>query len=271
VCFLLNGASYIAVLVALAMMRAGELHSARPAPRARGQLRAGLRYVWSTPALRDTLIMLAVVGTLAYEFQVSLPLLARFTFHGDSGTYATMSSAMGAGAVAGGLWTAGRRAGRLSTLGWSSVVFGAVILASAVAPGLGAELAALVAVGAASITFLALGNTMLQLEAAPEMRGRVMSLWSVAFLGSTPVGGPIVGVVGEHVGARWSLAIGGVAAVAAGAYGLVALRLAARRAPAEGAPVVVSVTGDGPPDALVAQAGTDGPPGGMLAGTGTDG
>jgi MFS family permease len=279
VCFLLNGASYAAVLVALAMMRAGELHTARPVPRARGQLRAGLRYVWSNPALRDTLIMMALVGTLAYEFQVSLPLLARFTFHGDSGMYATMSSVMGAGAVAGGLWTAGRRAGRLSTLAWSSVVFGAVILAAAVAPGLGAELAALVVVGAASITFLALGNTMLQLEAAPEMRGRVMALWSVAFLGSTPVGGPIIGVVGEHVGARWSLVVGGVAAVAGGAYGLARLRLAARRAgapealeaQAAPAPVVVSVTGDCPPDALVAEAGTDGPPGPLLAGTGTDG
>jgi MFS family permease len=111
------------------------------------------------------------------------------------------------------------------------------------------------------------------------MRGRVMALWSVAFLGSTPVGGPIIGVVGEHVGARWSLVVGGVAAVAGGAYGLARLRLAARRAgapealeaQAAPAPVVVSVTGDCPPDALVAEAGTDGPPGPLLAGTGTDG
>jgi len=217
ICFVINGASYIATLGSLAAMRTDQLQSTPPQPRKKGQLREGFRYVRSTPELLWPLVMMAVIGTLAYEFQVILPLVARFTFDGDAGTYGLMSSLMGGGAVVGGLYTASKRRHSPTALSWAAMAFGGFILLAAVAPTLEIELLALVLVGATSITFLALGNTTLQLAAAPEMRGRVMALWAVAFLGSTPIGGPIIGWIGEHVGPRWGLGVGGVAALLAGA------------------------------------------------------
>jgi MFS family permease len=148
---------------------------------------------------------------------VILPLVARFTFDGDAGTYGLMSSVMGAGAVVGGLYTAGRKQHGPTALALAAMAFGGFILAAAAAPNLTVALVMLFLVGATSITFLALGNTTLQLGAAPEMRGRVMALWAVAFLGSTPVGGPIIGGIGEHIGPRWGLMVGGIAAFLAGA------------------------------------------------------
>lgn len=171
------------------------------------------------------LVMMAVVGTLAYEFQVVLPLLARFTFDGDAGTYGTMSVLMGIGAVIGGLATAavGRRPA--TSLAWTAMVFGIIQVITSVAPSLFMTFIALLFLGAASIRFLALGNATLQLAASPEMRGRVMALWAVAFLGSTPIGGPLVGWIGEHIGPRVALGLGGVATAIAG---LLAYRALAR-------------------------------------------
>ncbi len=219
-CFFLNAGSYLAVLVSLASMRSDELRPAPTQPRAKGQLREGLRYVRATPEVLWPLSMMAVVGTLAYEFQVILPLLARYTFGGDAGTYALMTSLMGAGAVVGGLRVASRTKRSAVGLVRAATVFGVVILAAAAAPTLALELVAMVFLGATSITFLSLGNSTLQLATAPAMRGRVMALWAVAFLGSTPVGGPLVGWIGQHVGPRWGLALGGVATlcVALAAY-----------------------------------------------------
>ena len=161
--------------------------------RAKGQVREGLRYVWRTPALRTPLLMMALIGTLAYEFQVVLPVMAKYTFDGDAGTYGIMTAAMGVGAVIGGLVVASKSQHGLDALVRVSVVFGVVIALLAVSPTLPVALAALVLVGAASITFLARANTTLQLSSDPIMRGRVMALWTVAFLGTTPIGGPIVG------------------------------------------------------------------------------
>jgi MFS family permease len=218
-CFFVNAASYIAVLSGLALMRGSELMPTPPQPRRTGQLREGLRYVRRTPELLSPLLMMAAIGTLAYEFQVILPLVARFTFHGGAGAYAAMTAAMGVGAVAGGLVTASRRHRSVTALPFAAAALGGLMLGAALAPTFPLELAALVLIGAASITFLALGNTTLQLATAPEMRGRVMSLWAVAFLGSTPIGGPLIGWIGQHVGARYGLLTGGVAAVLAGALG----------------------------------------------------
>lgn len=223
-CFFVNAASYGAVIGALLAMRRGELQTVSPQPRRKGQLREGLRYVWHTPELRTPLMMMAVVGTLAYEWQVVLPLLARFSFRGDAGTYGAMSSLMGAGAVVGGLATAARRHHEPVAMATASLVLGVVILLAAAAPSLGTELAALVVMGSVSITFLALANTTLQLTASPSMRGRVMALWTIAFLGSTPVGGPVVGWVAEHFGPRFGLGLGGLSALGAGLVGWVALR-----------------------------------------------
>ena len=239
-CFLINGGSYLAVLIALAALRVADLRPSPRQPRRRGQLREGLRYVRATPALLAPLLMMAVIGTLTYEFQVVLPLLARFTFGGDAGTYSTMTACMGAGAVVGGLLTAAAGRRRPTALALSAVAFGVVQMAAAWAPHLWLTLGLLVLVGAASISFLSLGNATLQLASAPEMRGRVMALWAVAFMGSTPVGGPIMGWIGENVGPRWALGLGGMAALLSG---VLAYRSLARRAgPApEAAPAEIQV------------------------------
>jgi MFS family permease len=223
-CFLFNAGSYLAVLVALLLMRVDELQRSAPQPRRKGQLREGFRYVRSTPELLVPLLMMAVIGTLAYEFAVVLPLLAKFSFAGDAGTYGLMTAFMGGGAVVGGLWTASRQRQSPVALSVISLAFGVVLLGASMAPTLGLELVAMVLIGVVSISFLALGNTTLQLATTAEMRGRVMSLWAVAFLGSTPIGGPIVGWVSEHAGPRYGLALGGVAALLAG--GLAFRRLA---------------------------------------------
>jgi MFS family permease len=222
-CFFINAGSYLAVLTALYRMRPDDLRRPDRAPRGKGQLREGLRYVRATPELRVPLVVMAVVGTLAYEFQVILPLLARFTFDGGAGVYGAMSSMMGVGAVIGGLATARRSNPTTTTLMRAALVFGFVILGVAVAPTLPVALIALMFTGAASIVFMATANATLQLRAAPEMRGRVMALWAVAFLGTTPIGGPIVGWVGETFGPRWGLGLGAVAAISAGLWAAHAL------------------------------------------------
>ena len=216
-CFLINATSYLAVIAALMMMRVSELRRAPIQPRRPGQLMEGFRYVRSTPTLLTPLLMAAVMGTLAYEFQVILPLVAKFTFHGDAVTYGTMSAVFGAGAVTGGLLTAARRWHGSVSLSRTALVFGTFQVAAALAPTLWAELAILVFVGGASIAFLTLGNSTLQLASAPEMRGRVMGLWAVAFLGSVPIGAPIIGWIGGHLGPRYGLGLGGLASLACGA------------------------------------------------------
>jgi MFS family permease len=176
-----------------------------------------LRYVASTPALAVPLAMMAVIGALAYEFQVVLPIVARETFGGGAEDYGFLTAAMGIGAVVGGLVVAGSgRTGTRAVIS-ASLGFGVAILLAAAAPTLPLELAAMTIVGAASVTFLAVGNSTLQLAARPDMRGRVMSLWAVAFLGTTPLGGPIAGYVSENAGGRAGLLLGGVSCIVAGA------------------------------------------------------
>lgn len=216
-CFLVNAASYLVVVAAFARMRGDDLHRSAAVVRGPGQLREGLAYVWHEPALRAPLLAMAVVGALAYEFQVILPLLARFTFDGGAGTYGAMTACMGLGAVVAGLVIAGRNRSGPRSLVRAAYVFGGLILVTSLAPTLALVMVALVGVGGASIAFLALGNANLQLATAPEMRGRVMALWSIAFLGTTPIGGPLVGWVGEHLGPRAGLALGGIATIVAAA------------------------------------------------------
>ncbi|MCJ7726819.1 MAG: MFS transporter [Acidimicrobiia bacterium] len=236
-CFFINAGSYTAVILALYLMNPTRLRREERSAGRRGQLAEGLRYVRDTPEVLVPLVMMAIVGTLAYEFQVILPLLARFTFEGDAGTYGTMSLLMGVGAIIGGLTTAGGGRRPATALSWTAIVFGSVQLATSMAPTLLTTFAAIVVLGAASIRFLALGNATLQLAAAPEMRGRVMALWGVAFLGSTPIGGPLVGWVGEHLGPRFALGMGGVATLACGILAYPALSRVAMRADGELPPI----------------------------------
>jgi MFS family permease len=228
-CFIINGISYVAVVIMLARMHPGELRTSPPLPRSKGQLQAGIRYVFTTPILRDTLVMLFIVGCLTYEFQVSLPLLATFTFHGDASSYAFLTSAFGVGAVVGGLAIASQRKNTPSLLVLAAFLFGAGVLTAAFMPTLFLSGLALVLAGVFSIFFTSLGNTVLQLRSSPEMRGRVMSFWSIAFLGSTTIGGPVVGWFAEVAGARWGLALGGIAALTAALIGVINLRNAASR------------------------------------------
>jgi MFS family permease len=218
-CFILNGLSYFVVIAVLAAMRAGDLRLSPLAERTKGQLRQGFQVVWSTPVLRTILLMMALIGTLTYEFTVSLPLFAQITFGQGANAYAAMSALMGLGAVAGGLYAATRSLRTPNRLVWAAALFGGAVLLTAAAPTLPLALVALAAVGFCSIQFTSLANATLQLEAAPEMRGRVMALWTMAFLGSTPVGGPLIGVIGEYAGPRWALALGGLAALAAAGFG----------------------------------------------------
>jgi MFS family permease len=223
VCFLLNAGSFVAVVASLRTMDLGALNPTRPAPRAPGQLREGLRYVRSTPALAVPLVMMAVVGCLTYEFQVSLPVMASRGLHAGPTGFGFMTAAMGLGAVAGGLLVAARGRTGTGPLVAAAGVFGVAMGLATAAPGLGLELVALALAGAASISFMSTGNSTLQLTAAPEMRGRVMSLWFVAFQGSTPVGGPVVGWVMEALGPRAGLGLGAITCFVAAAAGLAAL------------------------------------------------
>ena len=261
-CFTLNALSFGAVLVSLAAMRSSELFPAERVSRQKKQVRQGLRYVRNTPELLIPLLMIAVVGTLAWEFQVSLPLMASEVFHGGAGSYGVMASVMGGGAVVGGLISAARARPRARALCLAAIGWGIAILAAAVAPSMALELAALVFVGYGSITFNSMAKTTLQLGAKPEMRGRVMALWALAWLGSTPIGGPIIGWAGQAIGARWALVIGGLAALACGILALPALTRIDRRASrtadpaqADHPPAISSVSPAGYSGGLTASAG----------------
>jgi MFS family permease len=223
-CFILNGISYVAVVIMLGMMNADELIITPPVPRAKGQIQEGFKYVISTPIIGSILLMMALIGTLTYEFQVSLPLIAQFTFNGDASSYAWLTGTMGFGAAIGGIFFAGRKGVQPFKVVTAALLFGLAVLIAAFMPNLMLTGAMLVLVGISSINFSSLGNSMLQLESSPQMRGRVMSFWSIAFLGSTTIGGPIVGWFAEIAGARWGLALGGLAALVAAMLGAVTLR-----------------------------------------------
>jgi MFS family permease len=217
-CFYINAASYVAVIVALSMMDTSLLHRLPTVERAKGQLREGFRYAWSEPMVRIPLLMMAVIGTFAFNFQVVIPLIATKTFDKGAGGIALLLSAMGLGAVLGGLSVASRRGVSYKRLIVLSMTMGVTILIAAVAPSLAAEAVALFVMGASAFAFIAVANTTIQLTAAPEMRGRVMALYAIAFLGSTPIGGPIVGWISQAYGPRIGFAIGGVAAIGATAW-----------------------------------------------------
>ena len=220
VCFLLNAASFVAVVTSLLLMDRSALRPSPPTPRAAGQLREGLRYAAGVPSIAVPLAMMGLVGLLAYEFQVSLPVLASHTFHGNSETYGFMTASMGTGAVVGGLFTAARGRTGIRPMIIASTGFGLGILVSAFAPALALTYAALLFVGWASVSFIAIGNSTVQLAARPEMRGRVVALWQVAFQGTTPIGGPLIGWVIALSDPRIGLAVGAAACLVAalGAY-----------------------------------------------------
>jgi len=223
-CFILNGISYFAVVIMLALLNTSEMNISEPVPPSKGQLKEGFKYVLSTPVIGFPLLMMAIMGTFTYEFQVSLPLIAKNVFNSGASGYAFLTAAMGTGASVGGLFFASKKRGAPYKLVSAAFLFGLAILVSAFMPSLLLSGLAMVIVGFCSINYSSLGNTTLQLECAPEMRGRVMSLWTIAFLGMTTFGGPIVGWFAEAAGGRYGLALGGIAALAAAGIGAITLR-----------------------------------------------
>ncbi len=228
-CFALNALTFVAMIVALWGMDPRGLHTEPVAPRAPGAIRAALRYVARTPELAVPLALMALVGTLGFNFQVVLPLLARFSFDGGATTYAAMVSAMAVGSIVGALVNGahGHTGPRLIAAG--ALAFGVLGLLAASMPVLALELPMLALLGAAAVTFAATINSTLQLAVSPEMRGRVMALYSVVFLGSTPIGGPLTGWLAETYDPRVALLLAGVTGLAAAWAAHVSFARAAQR------------------------------------------
>jgi MFS family permease len=224
VCFFLNSFSFVAVIVAMLMLDTREIRPARPVARERGQLVAGLRYVWSIPALRTTLLMTAIIGTLSFNFQVTLSLMAKKVFGGDAGTFGALYALMSVGALVGSLVVAHREKATSRFVVVAALLFGGLMLVAAAAPTIEVMAVVLLFMGGASIAFLSSAGALSQTRADPQYRGRVAALFAVAFLGSTPIGGPIVGAISQWFGARAGLVLGGVTAVVTGLWALAALR-----------------------------------------------
>lgn len=222
--FWADGLSYIAVIVALLMMRTSELHPPPPAERGKGQVREGLRYVRRTPQLFVPLMMMTVIGLLAFNFQVVLPLFVTRDLGGTDTTFTILFSVISVGSLVGALSTARRRRIEIRTVGIAALVFGVPMALLAVTPSLPFALVVGVVLGFGSITFLTTSTAIVQVEADPSMRGRVLALQAMVFLGTTPIGGPILGAICQAVGARWGLAVGAVSCFAAGAWGLAVSR-----------------------------------------------
>jgi MFS family permease len=218
-CFVVNAVSFGFVIVSLLRLDTRRLHPVPPVPRRRGQLRAGLRYAVGVPAIIRPLLMMALVGTFTFEFEVSLPLLAETTFHGTGTTYSWLIGALGAGAVVGGLYAARSARTGVARLIRAALGYAIAVGLVAAAPTLATAIAACVLVGVASVIFLTTGNATIQLASDPEYRGRVTALWSMALVGSTPIGSPVIGALSDVASPRYALGLGAVACVAAAIIG----------------------------------------------------
>jgi MFS family permease len=214
-CFAINALSFAAMIVALGGMDRDALQAAPRGGEEPGAVRAAFRYVRATPELAVPLALMGLVGTLGLNFQVVLPLLARFSFGGDASTYALLVSSMAVGSVVGALVTGARARTGPRLVAASSLAFGLLSLLAAAMPSLVLEALVLVLLGAAAVTFAASINSSLQLAVAPQMRGRVMALYSVVFLGSTPIGGPLAGWLAEAYDPRVPLLLAASAGISA--------------------------------------------------------
>jgi MFS family permease len=225
-CFLVDGISYVAVLLALYKMRTSELRRPPVTPKAKRQIREGLRYAHGVRELWVPLVMMAVVGTLSYNFQTVFPLFASRDLHGDGTTFTILFSVVSVGALVGALRSARRSRVDVRSVARASLGYGVAMALMAVVPNQWLAYVVGVGLGVASITFLVSSTAIVQLESAPEMRGRVLALQAMLFLGSTPIGGPIVGWVSDQFGARYAIALGAVAALGAGVWGYAKARQA---------------------------------------------
>lgn len=213
--FILNAVSFVAVMIALLLMRASELRPSTPVPVEPRQLRAGFLYVKRTTELLVPLLMMVVVGTMAYEWTVTLPLFASDTFGGDADTFAMMFSSIGAGAIVGGVAIAGTLRASMISILWSMGLFSVIMTLTAFSPTLGVAYLGFFLIGATSVASKAVVASYLQIHSVPEMRGRVMALLAVTIGGTTALGGPLVGWIAESFSVRAAIAQGGVMAAIA--------------------------------------------------------
>jgi MFS family permease len=221
--FLFNGASFVAVLASLLLLRANGLQGNARAHRTKGSLTEGFRYVWHRPDLKAILIMLFLIGTFGLNFPIFISTMAVGVFHSDARGYGLLSSIMAIGTLSGALLAAGRDRPRFASLLFGAVVFGVGCTLAALAPTYWLFAAALVVIGVAALTLTNTTNSLMQLSTEPAMRGRVMALRVAVALGGTPIGAPIVGWVADHLGPRWALGVGAASGVAAAGVALVAM------------------------------------------------
>ncbi|WP_456968458.1 MFS transporter [Luteibacter sp. HA06] len=221
--FLFNGASFVAVLASLLLLRTNGLQGNARAHRTKGSLTEGFRYVWHRPDLKAILIMLFLIGTFGLNFPIFISTMAVGVFHSDARGYGLLSSIMAIGTLSGALLAAGRDRPRFASLLFGAVVFGVGCTLAALAPTYWLFAAALVVIGVAALTLTNTTNSLMQLSTEPAMRGRVMALRVAVALGGTPIGAPIVGWVADHLGPRWALGVGAASGVAAAGVVLVAM------------------------------------------------
>ena len=227
--FTVDGISYLAVLATLWMMRPSELLRRPPKPRAKGEIRAGVRYVLATPVLWIPFAMLAVIGTLAYNLTVTLPLFVTHALHSSEGVFTILYSVFSTGAVVSGLLVAHRRLVEVRHIIIGAVGLGVALLGLPAVPGVGFAVPAVFLVGMTSILYMTSTTAIVQVETVPSMHGRVLALQTVLIVGTAPIGGPFLGWLADAFGARAPVVLGGVACLAAGAFGYVATRRVARQ------------------------------------------
>jgi len=217
--FTLDAASYIAVIVCLIMMRPAELYREPPKPRTKGAVREGFRYILSIPTLRISFIMLAVIGTLSYNFSITLPLFVTHGLHGSDGDFTFLYTIFSVGAVVASLVVANRGLVEIRHILYGAVALGITMLMLAVSPNMGIALPMIFLVGVASILYMTATTTLAQVESKREMHGRVLALQTVLLIGPTAVGGPILGWISDTLGAQAPLVIGGVVCLIVAVWG----------------------------------------------------
>ncbi|MFE9220826.1 MFS transporter [Streptomyces lavendulae] len=213
--FLLNGLSFAAPIAGLLMMRTRELHPVTPQPRAKGQLREGLRYVAGRPELVWPIVLVGFIGTFGFNFPIWLSAFVGDVFHGDAGTYGLFNTLIAAGSLVGALLAARRGRARLRLLVTAAALFSVLLVMTALAPSFWLFAVLLVPVGVFGLTVNVVANSSVQMATDPEMRGRVMALFMMVFTGGTPVGAPLVGWITDTYGARLGMAAGGLVSLAA--------------------------------------------------------
>ncbi|KLD74802.1 MFS transporter [Xanthomonas hyacinthi DSM 19077] len=231
--FLFNGASFVAVLGSLFLLRLNGHQGRARAHRTKGSLMGGLHYVWSRPDLKAILVMLFLIGTFGLNFPIFISTMAVGVFHTDARGYGLLSSIMAIGTLSGALLAAGRGRPRFASLLVGSGVFGLGCALAALAPTYWLFAAALVLIGVAALTLTNTTNSLMQLSTEPAMRGRVMALRVGVALGGTPIGAPIVGWVADHLGPRWGLAVGAASGVAAAGVAIYAMTRSVHATPSK--------------------------------------